>query len=167
MNIITSVQLLIWTVYGLVVLLKFGWIPSLSHSHYEWKKEGWPRAFELPMAFVGALMWTYGFYNYEFWAQVMIACSGFGLCAVAIASEFQNEEDEEVGPIHYVGAVTAILFGFAGIKYQYGLEWGLWMFGVYLVICGGLKLIKGIGGAYTLIIEHIAFYMIAIRLLII
>lgn len=164
MNIFALIQLTAWTVYGLWTVMKFGWTASLSDTHYKWKeiKDYERTPFEYAMAFIGILMWPYAVYDYDFNACLMAAGSGFGLCMVGVASQFR---DDDVDKIHFTGAALAILFGFLSITYQYGLYWGGWMFGIFLVICGGLRLIRGFRDIYTLIIEHIAFYMICIRLL--
>lgn len=163
MNVIALIQLIAWTVYAIITLKKFKATPSLSHTHYEWQEvRGYERTFEFFMAFIGVSMWLYGLYEYKFWASTMAGLSGLGLCIVGVGSEFRKDDVET---IHSTGAVSAILLGFMAIRYQYGWEWAIWLFVIFLVICGILKFIKGVRESYTLMVEHVAFYIVVLRLM--
>ncbi len=121
MDIITTLQVLVFGVYIGIVWYRFGVLEAISYSAYKWEGEKkW--YFLLFMFLLGALNLLQ---NMEVYGVLTTA----GLLFTGITVDYK--ENIAGGRwVHIVGVVTAILSTFIGLWVLYGL-W--WLFPLFLI----------------------------------
>lgn len=108
------------TIFLAYMVLKHGWLPSISDSYYELSRK-WLFQFTL-VAF--AVLLLVGVHDHVRSPFIPMAC--FGIVLVAVAPRFENKGIERF--THFFGAYSAILFGFVGLWVDFGLWWPLAVF---------------------------------------
>lgn len=110
---LTLIQLVVFTLYVGFITKKFGVLPSISDSWYS-----------LPVsqkALFTLFTWGIGI-PMLFYGNVWFFLSGVGLTFVGAATQFKMTTSY-TKQIHYIGALTGILFSLIGI----GVEWFNWV----------------------------------------
>ena len=110
----------IMTIFLAYMVLKYGWLPSISDSYYELSRK-WLFQFTL-VAF--AVLLLVGVYEQIHSPFIPMAC--FGIVLVAVAPRFENKGIERF--THFFGAYSGILFGFIGLWVDFGHWWPLAVF---------------------------------------
>jgi len=161
LNYISIVQILIFTVYLFIVFKKFGVLPSISQSFYEFEKVKYSSAFVIFSWSIGGGMFFQSVYDWKESTEMIFLVSGFLLCVVSIASMYRIKK---VGTIHYLVSVGAICSGFWAIINQ---DWPHWYGFVPLAVFIGFVVwmkVKKIAN-FTTWAEVAAFYSIFVRLI--
>lgn len=108
------------TIFLAYMVLKYGWLPSISDSYYELSRK-W--LFQVTMIAFAVLLLV-GVHDKIHSPFIPMAC--FGIVLVAVAPRFQHKGIERFS--HFFGAYSAILFGFVGLLVDFGLWWPLVVF---------------------------------------
>ena len=133
MNYYALVILLIFATYAFIIYKKFGILPSISQSYYEFEKLNFSSAFVLfawSVSFFVILMQALNPYLWQT-KLILIGAAAF-LAAVPIAALYRQKQ---IGAIHYACSVIAIGAGFAAIIRQ---DWPHWYAFVPLALYIGL-----------------------------
>jgi hypothetical protein len=118
-------QLACFTTYISFIVANYGILPSISHSWYE-LKQSQKSFFWMFTTLIGISMMMYQGSGFPFFF-----ISGVGMTMVGTAAAFEDEV--LINRIHYIGAIFGILGAFAGIIYQAGLIYPL-----YIAIVGSI-----------------------------
>lgn len=112
---ITTLQLIILTVYILYIMYDYGKVlPSISESAYTLGRK---RRY----LFTGAL-WLVAMLNYFQPMEMYGALASAGLFFTGVTVSFKSDSAHG-NIVHYVGAGTAIIVSFLGLVMLYGLWW--------------------------------------------
>lgn len=143
------IALALLTAYLVFTVIRFGWLPSISESYYhvQHRVAFWVAMTGVAFLTLSAREWTYLYFP----------LASFGLMLVGVAPNFKTKGLANWA--HYLGAGLALICGFLGIGFEFGLWWlvviGLWL----------------IAGCYILLernilywVEIVAFYIILITI---
>ena len=108
------------TIFLAYMILKHGWLPSISDSYYELSRK-W--LFQVTMIAFAVLLLV-GVHDKIHSPFIPMAC--FGIALVAVAPRFEHNGIERF--THFFGAYSAILFGFIGLWVDFGHWWPLAVF---------------------------------------
>lgn len=120
MNYISLSQVIIFFVYLYIVKRKFGILPSISQSYYEFLKLKYSVAFVIFTWSIALGMFLQTVYDFKLYTEFVFIFSGIFMAFLGIAAPFRQKE---VNVYHYVCSVIAIATGFLALIIQ---DWPKW-----------------------------------------
>lgn len=153
MNYLISAIAII-TIYLIVVVIKFGWLKSISDSYYHIKHKD---IFSFVL-WAFAILMLLGVNDVITTAIYPFAC--FGIVIVGAYTQFKGSKFIQI--MHFAGAIAGIGLGIIGLWAEFGY---MWLTLIYLPLYCIAKYVFKRNQTYW--IEVIAIYLIGISLIII
>ena len=146
------ISLVIFTSYIVFIAVKFGILKSVSASYYAMKERYGKNTADIVFAFV---LWGFAVPVMIAGNSIFFFLAGSAICFVGAAPDYQIKNE---GDVHYIAAVTGIVFSAIAIALT-----PLWWLSVVMVgIIIGINWIKN----HTYWQELIAFYIVILYLFI-